>query len=260
MPNTNRPEFEAEYHFTHKGTTYQVYFNPTEGEIAYQQEIDQWLPGIKGAELETIKKEFVNSLHFYPKKDQDKFPQPQYKYTPRNSTTLAYKTLTMKVMGFPTASASAAPISPEPCPPPWNEHNKPGGGDRGKDPNNENPSSPHGDRDGNPPDRGDGGPLGGRGSRGGGPGGPPPRLQQPAVPIQGPPRGRVKIKAPNVFNRDWEQTQIFLDQLYLLFKRDLDKYQTDDAKVATAISYIKGPNATWWWQNKIDQLQYEDQS
>ena len=34
----------------------------------------------------------------------------------------------------------------------------------------------------------------------------------------------------------------------------------DDAKIATAMSYTKGPNITWWWQNKIDYLQYNQQS
>ena len=73
MPEKEKPEFEAEYCFTHKGITYQEYFDPTEDKPAYQQEIDHWLPGIKGTKLETVKKEFINSLHFYPKKDWDRF-------------------------------------------------------------------------------------------------------------------------------------------------------------------------------------------
>ena len=34
----------------------------------------------------------------------------------------------------------------------------------------------------------------------------------------------------------------------------------DNAKVATAMSYIEEPNVTWWWQNKINYLQYNQQS
>ena len=45
-----------------------------------------------------------------------------------------------------------------------------------------------------------------------------------------------------------------------MFKGDPDKYQTDDTKIAAAMSYIEGPNVTWWWQNKINYLQYNEQS
>ena len=100
MSDINKPEFEAEYHFTHKGTTYQGYFNPTQEEEAYLWEIHLWLPGIEGDELEAVRKAFVDNLHFYPKKDWDKFLQPQYEYTPGDSATTANKTLTTRVMGF----------------------------------------------------------------------------------------------------------------------------------------------------------------
>ena len=87
-----------------------------------------------------------------------------------------------------------------------------------------------------------------RGDPPGGGGGPAPRPpltpQWVTTPTQTSQIGRVKIKAPDVFNGDQKRTQIFLNQLYLVFKGDPDKYQTDDAKIATVMSYIKGPNIT----------------
>ena len=245
MSKPPRPEFEAEYHFTHKGISYQGYFDPADKDTGYQWELDHWLPGLKGDELETVKVAFVDSLHCYPKKDQDKFLWPWYKYTPRDSTTAAYKTLFTRVMGFSIASTLSTPIPPKPPQLPWDKPKDPERGNGGENPDNENPKSPHSNRGGDPPDREGGGPPGGGGGGGGGPGRPPPRPQQTMGPTQALSRiRRVKIKAPDVFNRDQEQTQIFLDQLYLLFKEDPDKYQTDNAKIATAMSYIKGPNVT----------------
>ena len=66
-------EFEAEYHFTHKGIMYQGYIDLTQSEAAYQKEIDICIPGLQGEELAAVKLAFGNSLHFYPKKDRDKF-------------------------------------------------------------------------------------------------------------------------------------------------------------------------------------------
>ena len=197
------PELEAEYCFAHKDITYQGYFDPTKDKIAYQKEIDSCISGLKGDKLDAVKAAFISSLHFYPKKDWDKFLQPQCEYTPGDSATAAYKTLTTKIMGFLIASVSSAPIPPKPHQPPWNEHSNPEGGeDGGKDSDDEKPNSPSGNRGDNPPDGRGGGPPGGSGSGGGGPGGPPPRPQQLVVPIQGPSGERVKIKAPDVFNWD----------------------------------------------------------
>ena len=241
MLNNPRPEFEAEYHFIHKGIMYQGYLNPTQEEEGYQKEIDTCIPGLKGDKLKVVKAAFVDSLHFYPKKDQDKFLWPWYEYTPRNSATAAYKTLSTRVMGFSTGSTPGLSTLPKPQPP-WDKPKDQEEGNRGNNPEERDPNTPHGDQ-------GEGGGGGGGGDRGGGgrggPGGPPPRPQQPVAPAQMPSRiRRVKIKAPNIFNRDQEQTQIFLDQLYLVFKGDPDKCKTDDAKIATAMSYIEQLDVT----------------
>ena len=70
-----RPEFKAEYRFTHRGVTYQGYLNllKEDAEANYQKEIDTHIPGLKGDELQVVKAAFVDSLHFYPKKDWEKF-------------------------------------------------------------------------------------------------------------------------------------------------------------------------------------------
>ena len=69
-----RPEFEAEYCFTHRGVTYQGYLNllREDAETNYQREIDTCILGLKEDELQIVKAAFVDSLHFYPKKDQEK--------------------------------------------------------------------------------------------------------------------------------------------------------------------------------------------
>ena len=154
-------------------------------------------------------------------------------------------------MGFSIASTLLTPIPPKLLQPPQDKPKDPEGGNGGENPNDKNPKSPHGDRGSDPPNREGGGPPGGedggggRGGPGGPPSGPPPRPQQMVAPTQALSWiRRVKIKSPDVFNGDWEQTQIFLDQLYLLFKGDPDKYQTNNVKIAIAMSYIKGPNVT----------------
>ena len=116
MSNLPKLEFEAEYHFTHEGVTYQGYLNPTQ-EDSYQREIDTCIPGLKGDKLDAVKAALIDSLHCYPKKDRDKFLQPQYEYTPRDSATAAYKTFSIRIMGFSTGSTSSPPIPPKPQPP-----------------------------------------------------------------------------------------------------------------------------------------------
>lgn len=69
----NRPEFEAEYLFMHKGVTFQEYFDPTQDEEGYQKEIDTCIPGLQEDKLVAVKAAFGSSLHFYPKKDWDEF-------------------------------------------------------------------------------------------------------------------------------------------------------------------------------------------
>ena len=47
---------------------------------------------------------------------------------------------------------------------------------------------------------------------------------------------------------------MFLDQLFLLFLGDPNKYNRDEAHIATALSFIGGIKINYWKQNKIDQL------
>ena len=246
MLNNPRPEFEAEYCFVHKGIMYQGYLDPTQEEEGYQKEIDTCIPGLMGDKLKVVKAAFVDSLHFYPKKDQDKFLWPWYKYTPGDSATAAYKTLSTQVMGFSTGSTLALSTLPKPQPL-WDKPKDQDEGNGGNDLEERDPDAPHGDQGEEEGGGGGGGGGGGNGGGGdrGGPRGPPPRPQQPVAPAQMPSRiGRVKIKAPNICNGDWKWTQIFLDQLYLVFKGDPDKYETDNTKITTAMSYIEGPDVT----------------
>ena len=161
-------EFEVEYCFTHKGITYQGYINPTQHEEAYQREIDTCIPGLQGEELAAVKLAFRNSLHFYPKKDQDKFQWPIYEYTLGDSATAAYKTLATKVVGFSTGSTSARPIPPKPQPTLQKPDNSKG--DKEKHNNEQHPNTPPGNQEHDskkkgPP--GGGGPPGGEGGEGG---------------------------------------------------------------------------------------------
>ena len=107
-------------------------------------------------------------------------------------------------------STSALPIPPK-SQPPQDKPNNPIERNRGDDDNEQCPNTPPRNQGG-----GGGGEDGGgdpNGGEGEGPGGPPPRppprplpgLQQPLAPVQIPSRiGRVKIKAPDVFNGDRE--------------------------------------------------------
>ena len=210
MPTLPGPEFEAEYRFTHRGVMYQGYLDPLkeDAEANYQKEIDTCIPGLKGDKLQAVKAAFVDSLHFYPKKGWEKFLQLRYEYTPGDSATAAYKTLSTRVMGFSTGSTSTPSIPPKLQPPqdkPNNPTEENGGGD--DDDDAQHPSTPPRNQGG-----GGGGGNGGGDPNGGGGGGlgrPPPGPllgpQQPVAPIQTPLRiGRVKIKAPDIFNGDQE--------------------------------------------------------
>lgn len=155
------------------------------------------------------------------------------------------------------SSAFARPYSP----PPRNPRPPGDGGDGGDDGSDDErgggggggpsgPPGPPGPPGGGGGDGGGGGGPGGGGGGGPGPPGPPgpPGGMQPQLqPMVGTAnQGKGKIKEPTVFDGSRESTESFLDSLFLLFEGRPQDYPNDHLKVATALSYIEGPNVEFW--------------
>ena len=149
-------------------------------------------------------------------------------------------------LSVPARTSSGIPNTPRP---PW----APSGGPSG-------PSYPRGG--GGPGDPGDNGGSGGPGEPGGGrrheggggpqgpgdpqgPGGPPggpfpPQPPQPQAQAQAPSQGKGKIRDPTIFTGDREQTQTFLNSLFLLFFGRPNDFSNDAVKISSALSYMEG--------------------
>ena len=98
-----------------------------------------------------------------------------------------------------------------------------------------------------------GGRPGGGGPGGGGPGGP----QYLTIPNAQPQKERVKIKEPEVYNGDRDKLKAFLDQIFLIFMGDPEKYSTDKARVAYALSYLGEGAIKYWKTHQIAQIQHD---
>ena len=139
---------------------------------------------------------------------------------PRTTTGLPYT-------AYPEGSPSGSPGDP----------GGPGGGSGPGDARGfrqyGDPGRPGGGRD---PEGGGGGPPG----PGGPPGGQgPPQPQQPAQ-NQTERQGKGKIRDPTIFTGDREQTQTFLNSLFLLFFGRPNDFITDAVKISSALSYMEG--------------------
>ena len=122
------------------------------------------------------------------------------------------------------------------------------------DPDSVGPGGPR--RPGGPGRPSRGGSEGPGGGEPGGPGGP----QWPTNFTTQPRAGKARIKAPDVFDGDREKLQPFLDQLFLLFLADPTKYARDEARIATALSFMGGNRIDYWKQNKIEQLRHNSKT
>ena len=264
--DTGKPEqlHEAEYRFRWKGQEYYGLINPEEDD-AFRKEIRR--RGIETSgkeEYEELEKHLFQNIHQYPYADRwahrgvGKFGRPADSTpTPAQSASAAFGSLIPGLQTF-TPNPFALSTSTPQKPPVENPKDDPGDGDSDPGEDRDTGGSRGGNGgDGTPtPGRGEpggpggGGPGGPGGPGGGGPGGP----QYYAVPNAQPQRGKVKIKEPDIFNGDRNKLEGFLDQLFLVFMGDTEKYATDKAKVAYALSYLGDGEIKYWKKHQVDQI------
>lgn len=127
------------------------------------------------------------------------------------------------------------------------EHEEPGGGGPGG-----------GGPGGEPGGGGGGGGPGGRGPGSGGGGGPP--GGNAAGPLGNPPQNtegrnpKSKVKEPDIFMGERNKASEFLADLYLLFCSRPADCPTNESRVVTALSYLRG-DAHWWAESKVEAAQ-----
>ena len=271
---------EIEYRFDWKGHDFHGFFDPDE-KGAMAKEMANWEITFSNKEEEKeFQKHFVRNSHQYPFADRlqhvgiGKFGRPaNAKPTPSESASAAFGSIRPHLNPFPSFGSNPFPprafalsTSPPKEPPPNKPNDNLGKGDddAGRDRDEGGPGGGNGGGDIPRPGRGPGGgEPGGGGPGGGGPGGGGPGGGDPGgpqyltIPNAQPQRGRVKIKEPEVYNGDRSKLEAFLDQIFLVFMGDPEKYATDKARVAYALSYLGEGAIKYWKTHQIAQIRHD---